>query len=97
MDIDWRVIQLFLGHEGISETSVAVHDNKKVRCSCAVFTRSGRCKHAKYVRSKIVENNGNYTVVLPEDIPDEDAALTLEDPIAWREFVYKYGEIKVID
>jgi hypothetical protein len=97
MDIEWRTVQLFLGEEGISETSVATHDNRKVRCSCAVFFSSGRCKHAKYVRNKMANNDGKYEVQIPVNVPDEDALEALGDNDAWREFIYKYGKVAVID
>jgi hypothetical protein len=98
MDISWRLVQLFLGDEGISEVSVAVHDNRKVRCSCAVFNSAGRCKHTKFVRAKILKNEGSYVVeVITKNIAEEFELTALDNEDSWRTFVYTHGKVEVID
>jgi hypothetical protein len=97
MDIKWRLVQLFLGEEGIAEVLVAEHNSSKVRCTCSVFEAAGRCNHSKFVRTKILENQGNYVVQIPIEVPDEDGLVAMNSLDSWRDFVYKYGKIEVID
>lgn len=97
MDIDWRLVQIFIGFDGISEVSIASHDNRKITCSCAVFMTSARCKHSKFVKAKMAESDGNYIVQIPEDIPDEDAVDAMMDAESWRDFVRKYAKVETID
>ena len=98
MDIDWRTVQLFLGEDGVSEVSIAAHDSRKVRCTCNSFFGSARCKHTKFVKQRMQENNGNYSISIPEEIDDEDAYEAMENGAeSFREFVLKYGVVEVID
>jgi hypothetical protein len=97
MDIDWRLVQVFVGFEGVSEVSVAAHDNRKVTCSCKAFESAARCKHAQFVKSKMAANDGNYIVQIPEEIPDEDAVDAMMYSDTWREFVRKHAKVEAVD
>jgi len=97
LDIEWRTVQLFLGSEGISEVALATHDTRKARCTCTAFSNSGRCKHIKFVKERLIEGDGNYNIQIPEDVPDEEAAEAMASLEDWREFVMKYGKIETID
>lgn len=97
MDIDWRTVQLFLGEEGVSEVSIASHNPKKVRCTCASFFNAARCKHTKYVKQRMQENGGSYSISIPEEIDDNEAYDAMIDSDTFREFVIRYGAVEVID
>ena len=96
MEIDWRTVQLFLGDEGVSEVSVAEHDSKKVRCTCTVFASSSKCKHSRWVRQRMDENNGVFSVKVPDTMDDEEAIDALADVANFRDFVIKYGKVVVL-
>jgi hypothetical protein len=97
MDIDWRLVQVFVGFEGVSEVSVASHDTRKVSCTCPTFATSAKCSHSKFVRVRMAENEGNYVVQIPEDVPDEDAIEAMLSTDTWREFVKKHAKVEAID
>jgi hypothetical protein len=97
MDIDWRTVQLFLSdEEGVSEVQIDADDNRKVRCDCAAFMSSARCKHSKFVKARMAENDGHYAIRVPEDIPDEVAFEALSHADSFRDFILKYGKIEVL-
>lgn len=96
MDIDWRTVQLFLSEDGIAEVEIDSDNSSKVRCSCPQFQRQARCKHQRKVKMAIAENHGQYTVMVPEDIPEEIALTAMEDSKAMREFIIRYAKIEVL-
>ena len=97
MDIDWRTVQLFLGDEGVSEVQIDSENSTKVRCSCNAFSKSARCKHARFVKNQIGNNDGHYSIHVPLDISDEYAFTAMSSADAFREFIIKYGKVEVID
>jgi len=97
MDIEWRLVQVFVGLDGVSEVSIASHDNRKANCTCEAFSKSARCKHTVFVKIRMSENDGNYNVQIPESVSDEDAIDAMMDPEAWRVFVRKYAKVEAID
>lgn len=96
MDIDWRTVQLFLSEDGIAEVEIDSDNSSKVRCSCPEFRRNARCKHQRKVKASIAENHGHYTVMVPEEIPEEVALNAMSDSRAMREFIIKYAKIEVL-
>lgn len=97
MDIDWRLVQLFLGEDGIAEVEIDAENSKRVRCTCQTFQNSARCKHARHVRKHMDENDGHYSIQIPLEIPDEEAAEAMSTAEGFRQFILKYGKIEVID
>jgi hypothetical protein len=97
MDISWRTVQFFLDDEGVSEVEVDQENNSKVRCDCLQFNRAARCKHSKYVKEKIAENDGHYALEVPVDVDDEEALVAMVDATAFRTFVMKYGKVVVLE
>ena len=97
MGIDWRLVQIFLDENGVAEVELDSENNKRVRCSCATFNSSARCKHAKYVKRLMDENDGHYSIQIPVEIDDEEAIAAMTDAARFREFIMKYGKIEVID
>lgn len=96
MDIDWRTVQLFLEEDGIFEVEVDVDNCKKIRCNCKAFMNSAKCKHQKWVRKQMDENNGNFSIQIPEDMDDEIALASMATAEGFREFVLTYGKVEVI-
>jgi hypothetical protein len=96
MEIEWRTIQFFIGEEGISEVEIDHENRKKVRCTCALFSKRGGCPHAQIVRKEMDENFGHYTIAVPEYVEDEEAFNALSDPDNFRDFILKYGKVKVL-
>ena len=97
MDIEWRTVQMFIGTDGVSEVEIDTDNSKKVRCTCTSFQSTARCKHVKYVKQYMIENNGHYSIHIPEDVPDEEAILAMADPALFREFVLKYNKVIALD
>jgi hypothetical protein len=96
MDIDWRTVQLFLSDEGVAEVEIDSENSSKVRCNCKEFMRNARCKHQKRVKAHIQANHGHYTVMVPEDVPEETAIKAMADSKAMREFILKHAKIEVL-
>lgn len=97
MDIEWRTVQLFLGSEGISEVQIDHENHVKLRCSCAEFNKIARCKHTRHVRAAMKENEGHYSIEIPEMIEDAEAIVAMLNADTFRDFVIKYGKVKVIE
>lgn len=98
MSTDWRTVQLFLDETnvGVFEVQIDSDDSRKVRCDCPAFGNSSRCKHVKFVKNTMAENDGNYAIQIPEEISDEEALEAMSDPEAFRDFIIKYGTVEVI-
>jgi hypothetical protein len=98
MEIDWRTVQFFISLEdGVSEVSIDALNPRKVRCSCRNFSRTARCKHTKFVKDKMDENDGHFSVHIPSDVSDEEGIAAIMKPDTFREFILKYGSPEVID
>jgi hypothetical protein len=97
MSIDWRTVQLFLGSDGVSEVQIDSDNSSKIRCSCNAFSKTSRCKHSKFVRNQIGNNDGHYAIQVPVDISDEYAMMAMSSAESFREFILKYGKVEVID
>jgi hypothetical protein len=96
MDIAWRTVQMFIGEDGVAEVEVDAEFHKKVRCSCKAFNATAKCRHSKFVKGRMEENGGTYTVQIPEDVDDDDAIDAMSDPVLWREFIIQHGEVEVL-
>ena len=97
MDIKWRLVQIFVDLDGVSEVSIATHDKKKISCTCPGFSSTARCKHVRYVRASMAENNGEYIVQIPDSVSEEDALRAMLSEDTWREFIRKYAVVESID
>jgi metal-sulfur cluster biosynthetic enzyme len=97
MEIDWRTVQLFLDDSGVSEVEIDAEDSSTMKCSCKVFFKSSKCKHTKYVKSEIENNDGNYAIKVPVDIDDDEAWEAMSSSETFRKFIIKYGKVEVID
>jgi len=101
MDIEWRTVQLFIEDEyedglKIAEVEMDFKTSRKLRCSCKEFNTFARCKHQKWVKSSIEENDGHYKIYIPAFIDDKDAVTAMSTQEGFRDFVLKYGKVEVI-
>jgi hypothetical protein len=97
MDIDWRTVQLFIGEEGISEVQLDSSTGKKVRCNCQTFQKSARCKHQRWVKKKMMENNGVFTVTISDSMDEELVWDAMQSQDRMREFIIHNTPIEVIE
>jgi len=96
MEIDWRTIKLFLSEDFlISEVSIADSDSKKMRCTCPQFNRGGKCKHTDWVRDRMNNGGGVFSITVPEDL-DFDDIIDFDNLEHFRDFVIKYGKVEVL-
>jgi hypothetical protein len=96
MDMNWRTVQFFLSDDGVAEVMVETEDSKKVKCTCAEFSKSAKCKHSRAVRNSMMLNNGHFKIQIPDGIPDEVVFEAMESAETFREFILMYGKIEVI-
>lgn len=96
MDIEWRTVQLFLEEDGVFEVELDYENSKKVRCNCTAFKLSAKCKHQKWVRNLIAENDGHYAIQIPVDVDEDDALELMATAAGFREFILKHGKVEVI-
>ena len=93
----WRTIQLFISAQaaGIFEVEVDT-ETRDLRCNCPKWKKASSCKHVKFVLDRMIVNDGHYSILIPEEIP-EDLALEASDTAEkFREFVVKYAKIEVL-
>ena len=103
MPQDWRTVQMFLTEEAkpsdsmyVCEVQIDSDNVSKLRCSCPESKLKSKCKHTKYVKSKMDQNNGAYTIRVPDSVPEHEAKLALESAEAFREFIVKYAQTVVL-
>lgn len=97
MQNDWRTLQIFLDKDYISEVEVNSVNNNQLRCNCLSFGKVKRCSHVKFVKTRMMSNDGNYTVHIPQEVDDELVALAMTDADMFRQFIIDYGKVEVID
>lgn len=97
MESAWRTVQLFISSQaaGVFEVEVDT-ESKKIRCNCPVWKKSINCKHTTFVTNKMRMNNGNYSILVPTEIPEELAIEANGDPKKFRDFVLKHAKIEVL-
>ena len=97
MKSPWRTVQLFISAQaaGVFEVEVDT-DTQKVRCNCPVWRKSASCKHANFVNNRMRFNDGQYAIMIPNEIPEELAVEANDDPKKFRDFVVKYAKVEVI-
>lgn len=96
MSVEWRTVQFFISLDGVAEVELDADDSSRVRCSCAGYSSTSRCKHVRFVKARLKDSDGSYEVTMPGDVPDDEAEDALLSAAAWRVFVMKYGEIEVL-
>lgn len=97
MHSPWRTVQVFLSSAaaGVFEVEVDL-DSRDMRCTCPVWKKSNACKHTRFVKDRMTYNKGHYSIMVPNEVPEEFAVEANEDPKKFREFVLKYAKIEVL-
>lgn len=97
METPWRTVQLFISAQaaGVFEVEVDT-DTKKTRCNCPVWKKMSSCKHTAFVDSRMRVNKGHYSILVPNEIPEDVALKASDDPQKFRDFVVKYAKVEVI-
>lgn len=92
----WRTVQQFISAQGMGIFEVEVEtDTKETRCTCPVYGKRGFCKHIQFVKDKI-KYTGHYSIMVPNEIPEELALEANIDAEKFREFVVKYAKIEIL-
>jgi hypothetical protein len=93
----WRTVQLFISAQaaGIFEVEVDT-ETKKLRCNCPKWKKTFNCKHVRFVEDRMYMNSGHYSILIPEEIPEELALDASDTAEKFREFVVKYAKIEVL-
>jgi len=94
---DWRTLQVFLSSRqpAIYEVELEL-DSQATRCSCPTFKGKRNCRHITFVKAKMLDNGGNYPMLVREQAEEEDIKLVMASAPRFREFVVKYGRVEVL-
>jgi len=98
VDEDSRLVQVFLSQTqspGPNIHEVSVKENGSLFCTCPGFQGRLTCKHVKFVKARIDNNNGTYPLEISNRATDDEAFKAKESNSAFREFVIKFGKIEV--
>jgi hypothetical protein len=99
MDDQLKLIQVFLTQGSVPGPSVyevsQTNDNTLV-CTCPGYRGRGSCKHVKFVRARIEENDGVYPLEITYKATLEDATKAKQSNKDFRDFVLKFGKIEVV-
>ena len=97
MKTSWRTVQLFISSQaaGIFEVEVDT-ETRKLRCNCPKWRKTFSCKHTRFVDDRMDMNNGHYSILIPDEIPEELAFDANDSAEKFREFVVKYAKIEVL-
>ena len=91
----WQITQIFLSDTGVHEVHVNVN-NLKLKCNCLGFAARNTCKHSNFVKERMNNNGGVYPVEISNKVSRAESVVAMEDPIAFRDMVLKYGKIEVL-
>ena len=96
MSSPWRTVQQFISSQGAGVFEVEVDTNtRETRCNCPMFSKKKTCKHVSFVEFRI-KNSGHYSILVPNEIPEEMAMEANQDAESFREFVVHYAKIEVL-
>lgn len=96
MSSPWRTVQQFISEQALGIFEVEVNtDTKETRCNCPVWNKKGSCKHTQFVNFRI-RHTGHYSIMIPNEVPEEMAMEANESPKSFRDFIVKYAKIEVI-
>lgn len=96
MSSPWRTIQQFISEQAVGIFEVEVNtETKETRCTCPIWKKKESCKHTQFVNFRI-RNTGHYSILVPNDVPEEMAFEANENPEKFRDFVVKYAKIEVL-
>ena len=93
----WRTVQLFISAQAAGVFEVEVETaTKSTRCNCPVWRKTSSCKHSNFVKEKMRMNRGNYSILVPNEVPEELAVDASEYAAKFRDFIVSYAKVEVI-
>lgn len=97
METQWRTVQLFISAQaaGIFEVEVDT-ETKRTRCTCPVWKKTLNCKHTNFVKMRMRKNDGNYSILVADEVSQDLAEEASGDPKKFRDFVVKYAKVEVL-
>ena len=98
MESEWRTVQIFLDETmaGVFEVQVSSHNSKKLICSCNDYSTSAKCRHVRYVKTAMDNNNGHYAIQIPASAADDGEIESINTAEDWRNFVVKHAKVIVL-
>lgn len=97
MATDWRTVQVFLSDDGVFEVEADAEDYTRMRCTCSPFKSGKKCRHTKHVKKRIDDNGGTYSIMLPEDVSDDEVEAAMETAESFRNLIIKYAKVEVLE
>jgi len=91
----WQATQLFLSETGVHEVEMNV-SSLKLRCDCKGYGSRNSCKHVRFVKTRMDDNDGIYPTEISNKASKLDAAIASKDPKAFRQLLIDYGKIEVL-
>lgn len=93
---DWCTVQLFISDDGVCEVLGHVDDYRKLKCTCNSYSPVGKCKHVKFMRKYMDENEGTLQLTIPERATDDEIDDAMTDHDEFRRFLIKYGKVEYL-
>lgn len=90
---DWVTIQFFVSDDGTFEVEASNKNYRRMKCNCTDFNKFLGCKHVKYVRQYIDENDGMFSVKMPDDMSDSELEDVINGDTNFRDILLKYGKV----
>lgn len=91
----WKAMQLFLSETGVHEVEVN-SSSLKLRCNCSGFSLRKSCKHIRFVKSRMNDNDGVYPTEISRKASNIDTLVASKDPESFRKLLINYGKIEVL-
>lgn len=91
----WKAMQMFLSDTGVHEVEIHM-SSLKLRCNCDGFGFRSSCKHTRFVKTRMNENDGVYPTAISNKVSKIDAAEASKDPSAFRKLLISHGKIEVL-
>lgn len=91
----WKAMQLFLSETGVHEVEVN-SSSLKLRCNCGGFNLRKACKHIRFVKTRMDDNDGVYPTHISRKASNMDTLIASQDPESFRKLLITYGKIEVV-
>ena len=90
-------MQLFISAQaaGVFEVEVDT-ETKDTRCNCPVWRKTAMCKHSNFVKDKMRMNRGHYSILVPNEVPEDLAVDASDDAVKFRDFIVRYAKVEVL-
>lgn len=87
-------IQFFISKDGVCEVKADFHDHSQMECTCSAWSEKKRCKHTRFIKRHINENNGYFSIKLEAEA--ENFIDETDGPEAFRDMLLKYATVEVL-